>query len=153
MSSSFRSDNFLFISETVLSVAPTDLTAATLWSLTACLVIVHPAAVVLPPCLTSRPQTPQYLCHHCAFFFNSSSDMIHRSLPLVNGFVAFMLDIHKVLCIEHMVESGHLQVDYDLKRGNCVQVCLQVVINCYMLHHFFVFILYSVPWAARRCSG
>lgn len=29
MSSSFRSDNFLFISETVLSVAPTDLTAAT----------------------------------------------------------------------------------------------------------------------------
>lgn len=40
-----------------------------LWSLAAFLVIVRPAAVPLPPCLTSHPQTPRCLGHQCDFFF------------------------------------------------------------------------------------
>lgn len=93
----------------VLSVAVSDVTASTcchsllffllftplLWPQNniTCLCYISP---------TSTPISLSVMLFFFYFFFFFSSDMTHRSVPLVRGLNALTLNFHEVLCIDHL---------------------------------------------------
>lgn len=114
MSFSFRSDSFLLISETVLSVAPTDLTAATCGHSPPSLLLFAPL-----------------LCHYLP-----ALHLTHKHLDVfvtnVLFFFLFPFSSHLFYLI-YLSPIG--------QRARCT----------YTWHSWSAF--YSVPWAARWCSG
>lgn len=103
----------------VLSVAVSDVTASTCCH--------SPLLLLLFTRLLWSQNNITYLCYilptstsislsvmlFFSFFFFFLSDMTHRSVPLVRGLNALTLNIHEVLCIDHLwLKVGVQRVGY-----------------------------------------